>query len=141
MKAHLRLRGGKLVVEVESSTSKDLFRAVAELTAVFEAERECGCCHSQDLQFRVRTIDGNDYYELFCEDCSAAFNFGQTRNGNSLFPKRKDAGGILLPDRGWKVWRALPPGEAPVNPRRTHSAKIQSRISVCAAGLPMASHA
>jgi hypothetical protein len=38
-------------------------------------------------------------------------NFGQTKKGNSLFPKRRDGEGMMLANRGWKVWRGLPAAE------------------------------
>lgn len=110
MKAHYKTRSGRIIFEVEGQSPKDLFRGIAEVQGVFESDTECGCCHSPNIQFRVRQAgkDGaeNDYYELFCQDCSAVLSFGQFRKGNSLFVKRKDAEGILLPNHGWKVWRA-----------------------------------
>jgi hypothetical protein len=71
VKAHYKTRSGRIIFEVEGQSPKDIFRAIAEVQNVFEAESECGCCSSPNIQFRVRTVDGNDYYELYCEVCTA----------------------------------------------------------------------
>jgi hypothetical protein len=66
MKAHYRTRNGRIVVEVQAETQKGLFKAIAEAQSVFEADERCGLCLSDDIRFTVRSIDGNDYYELTC---------------------------------------------------------------------------
>jgi hypothetical protein len=110
MKALYKTRSGRIVFEVEGQSPKDVFCAIVEVQNIFEADSTCGCCESPEIQFRVRTIDSNEYFDLNCEGCTATLNFGQTKKG-SLFPKRKDAEGMLLANRGWKVWRGLPPAE------------------------------
>jgi hypothetical protein len=62
-----------------------------------------------NLQYRVRVADNFEYFEMVCLECSATFSFGQLKDGSGLFPKRKGQDGAELPNRGWKVWRALPP--------------------------------
>lgn len=104
MKAHYKTRNGRLVFEIEGDTPKAIFRGVADLQNLFESDDACGCCSGTNLQYRVRTIDDNDYYELFCMDCSAALNYGQHKKGGGLFPKRKDADGKPFPNNGWKRW-------------------------------------
>lgn len=71
MKAHYRTRNGRMTFEVESESQKGIFRGIAELQAVFEADWKCGC----------------------------------HRKGNTLFAKRKDDQGNLLPAGGWAVYQ------------------------------------
>lgn len=110
MKAHYRALGGKLTIEVEAPDAKGIFKSVSDLQTIFESETSCGLCQSANLQLRVRTsAQDDDYYELLCVECRATFAFGQTKKGG-LFPKRKDAEGSYLPDRGWKIWKAQTEG-------------------------------
>ena len=39
-----------------------------------------------------------------CMDCGARLAFGSHKKGGGMFPKRKDADGNYLPDRGWQKW-------------------------------------
>jgi hypothetical protein len=105
MKAHYKTRSGRIVFEVEGEGAKAIFKAVSELQEIFESDESCGACQGQNFQYRVRTVDDNDYFEIHCRDCQANLAIGQTKKG-SLFPKRKDADGKPLPNRGWKVWNA-----------------------------------
>ena len=107
MKLTFKTRTGCLIEISQVDSEKDLFRAVANLQAIFAAEDACGCCQSTDISYRTRIIDDNEYFDLICNACSASFRFGQTRKG-SLFPKRKDEQNQPLPNRGWSVYRALP---------------------------------
>jgi hypothetical protein len=117
MEASYQTRSGRITLRVEAESPKQLFRSIAELQNIFEADTKCGCCESVNLRLSVRTVQDNEYFELACEDCSASLSLGQTRIGNTLFPKRKDADGTLLPNRGWKVWRStVAAGSAPVKP-------------------------
>jgi hypothetical protein len=110
MEASYKTRSGRLMFRVDAESPKQLFRSIAELQSVFEADTKCGCCEGVNLRPSVRNVQDNDYYELLCEDCNASLSFVQTRNGHTLFPKRKDSDGTLLPNRGWKVWRSIPAG-------------------------------
>ena len=87
-----------LNVEINAETAKDAFKKLAEFQEVF-GESSCGMCKNTDLQFVVRTVDGNDYYELKCL-CGAKLAYGQHKSGGSLFPKRKDH----YETRGWYKW-------------------------------------
>jgi hypothetical protein len=104
MELQYRTRNGRLLLKMTGESQKDLFRWLATMQEVFEAEANCGCCKSEAIRFHVRTVDAFDFFELVCA-CGARFEFGQHRNGTSLFPKRRDEHGALLPDRGWKVWK------------------------------------
>jgi len=103
VKAHYRTKNGQITFEVQGEQVKDLFEQIAGVQEVFEAECECGLCKSKNVNFRVRTVDDNKYYELACE-CGARFQFGQNKKGGGLFPKRKDKESMLLPNGGWAKW-------------------------------------
>ena len=86
--------GDKLEFELEGAGQKEIF-----------AEEKCGLCSSSNLRFVVRNVDGNDYYELRCNDCGAILAFGQHKKGGTLFPKRKDDDNNWLPNKGWHKWQ------------------------------------
>lgn len=104
MKARLIACGGKIHIEVEESTVKDLFRKMEEASEIFSTESCCGCCNSENIAPCVRTHDGNDYFEFKCHGCGATFSIGQRKVGGGLFPKYKDKDGNYLPNRGWAKW-------------------------------------
>lgn len=104
MKAHYRTVSGRISFELEGSNPKEIFRAIAEVQEVFEADTTCGCCLKDKLIFRVRTVEDNEFYELHCQNCSADLSFSQRKTGGRLYPKRRDATGKVLPDGGWAVW-------------------------------------
>jgi hypothetical protein len=97
---------GDITVELEGETQKDLFKQLSSFQEVF-GERACGKCKSEHLRFVVRENDGNEYYELKCADCGAKLAFGVNKKGGGLFPKRKDADGEWLPDKGWTKWNPV----------------------------------
>lgn len=103
MKINYKL--GNLNVEFESDAIKDIFTQLSVFQEVF-GELQCGKCGSENLRFVVRENDGNEYYELRCIDCGARLSFGVHKKGGSLFPKRKDADGNWLPDKGWQKWNS-----------------------------------
>ena len=102
MKLSYTTSNGKISVEFEGESQKDLFGQIASFQEVFE-ETQCGKCGSENLKFVVRTVDENDYYELRCLDCGARLSFGVHKKGGGLFPKRKDKD-TWLPNRGWVKW-------------------------------------
>ena len=108
MEAQYKTWDGRLIFKVDAENQKEIFKQIAVTQEVFEAETECGCCHSKEIRFRVRTVDKHDFYEVACGACGARFEFGQHKNGRSLFPKRRAEDGTLLPNRGWAKWEASP---------------------------------
>jgi len=94
---------GKLSVEFNVDTPKELFAQLGSFQEVF-GEVACGKCGSENLRFVVRTNDGNEYHELRCNDCGAKLAYGVNKTGGGLFPRRKDADGNWLPDKGWTKW-------------------------------------
>ena len=103
MKLKYTTSNGKISVEFDGESYKDLFGQISSFQEIFE-ETHCGACESENLKFIVRTVDENDYYELRCLDCGARLSFGVMKKGGGLFPKRKDKDGNWLPNRGWVKW-------------------------------------
>ena len=104
MKLKYTTSNGKISVEFDGDSQKDLFGQIASFQEVFE-EVKCGKCGSENLRFIVRTVDENDYYELRCLYCGAKLAFGVNKKGGGLFPKRKD-GDAWLPNGGWVKWNS-----------------------------------
>jgi hypothetical protein len=104
MKVTYTTKNGRMSTEIEGDSQRDIFAGIAEFQEVFE-QSKCGKCGSEDIQFVVRTVDDNEYYELRCRACGARLSFGAHKKGGGLFPKRKD-GDNWLPDGGWVKWNA-----------------------------------
>lgn len=94
----------KLSFELEASGQKEIFKELALIQEIF-SEEKCGLCSKDNLKFIVRSVEGNDYYELRCGDCGAVLAFGQHKKGGTLFPKRKDDNGTYLPNKGWHKYQ------------------------------------
>lgn len=116
MKAHVRVNPF-ITVEVEGSTTKELFGAIAGVQEIL-SERQCGACGSQNIRFKVRPAKDRkgkpvEYYECACNDCEARLSYGQSMDKVSLFPKRKltDDGepdlerGLPGDHKGWTTWK------------------------------------
>ena len=94
---------GKLTVEFEADTVREVFGQLSSFQEVF-GEIKCGKCSSDNLRFVVRENEGNEYYEVRCQDCGAKLAFGAHKKGGGLFPRRKDADGNWLSDHGGQKW-------------------------------------
>lgn len=101
MKAHYRIKGNRITFEVEGGTQKELFKEIAQLEDVFGADDKCGKCESDKIRFNVRKPGSNEYYELTCTNCHARLQFGQHKQGETLYPKLRDENGEELSHRGW----------------------------------------
>ena len=102
MKVKYQTKNGRISVELEGDSQREIFSQIAKFQEVFE-ETMCGKCGSENLRFVVRNVDDNLYYELRCMDCQAKLAVGSHKKGGGLFPKRKD-GDDWLPNRGWVKW-------------------------------------
>ena len=102
MKLNYTTKNGRLSVGIEAESQRELFSELNKFQEVFENEA-CGKCKGDDIQYVVRTVDDNQYYELKCKSCGAKLAFGSHKKGGGLFPKRKD-GDAWLPDGGWMKW-------------------------------------
>ena len=90
---------GKFQVEAEGSTT-EIFKQLAAFDSVF------GNCKnkandSENIGFRHRIVDENDYFEMFDKDTGHVLKFGRTKKDGSLFPRRKDPEGNWLDNNGW----------------------------------------
>lgn len=110
IEAHYRT--GPITFKVTGENQKAIFRELASIQDVFDAEQKCGCCDSSSIRFQVRTIEDNDFYELICLSCYARLQFGQHKKGNSLYVKRKAEDGSLLANRGWAKYEPRKHGVA-----------------------------
>jgi len=108
-------------VTIQASNQRDVWRQMAELDEVFGVTQcEFNKCGSTNLIHVVRSIDGNDYFEMKCRDCGSRLAFGQNKQGGSLFPKRK----IVDSSTGEEKWdhenhgwgRYVPTAEGAVKP-------------------------
>lgn len=93
----------KLEFELEASGQKEVFKELALIQEIF-GEEKCGLCDNSQIKFMVRSVEGNDYYELRCGNCGGILSFGQHKKGGTLFPKRKDDNNNYLPNKGWHKW-------------------------------------
>jgi hypothetical protein len=98
---------------VDAEDQKGIFKQIAAIQEVFESETECGLCKSQEVRYRVRTADDNEYYEIGCTACNGRFELGQHKKGGTLFPKRRGDDGKSLPNRGWSKYE--PPANGQTN--------------------------
>ncbi|MBU0460717.1 MAG: hypothetical protein KKH52_01680 [Nanoarchaeota archaeon] len=103
MKINYTTKNQRLNVEINSDSVKDAFKELAIFQEVFD-EDSCQLCHNEELQFVVRTVDRNDFYELKCKKCFAKLAYGQHKSGGSLFPKRKNSEGNYDNNQGWHKW-------------------------------------
>jgi len=101
MKIQYTTKNKRLNVAIESGSVKEIFKELAKFQEIFD-ESSCKMCKSENLQFVVRTVDGNDYYELKCNDCFGKLSYGQHKTGNTLFPKRKIENAESV--KGWHKW-------------------------------------
>ncbi|MBD3318844.1 hypothetical protein GF342_02955 [Candidatus Woesearchaeota archaeon] len=104
MKLNYTTQNQRLQVQIDANAVKDAFKQLAEFQEVFD-EQQCGACESKNIYFRVRTVDGNDFFEMACKDCYAKLAFGQHKTGGGLFPKRKKQDGTFdRENKGWYKW-------------------------------------
>jgi hypothetical protein len=131
MKLTYRSADGRITGELESKDQKGLFQELARFQEVFEDSTKCGVCGCGHVKYVVRTVDGNDHFELHCRNpkCRARRSFGVNRVGGSLFPHRKDKEGNYLPNNGWAKWE--PPVDAGVirDENRLPASHIRERVA------------
>ncbi len=132
MKAHYKTASGRITFEVEGGNAKELFRELASIQEVFDAEQSCGVCKGTGIRFQARKVDDFDFYELTCTNptCRARFSYGQAKKGGALFPKRKDEDGHWLPNGGWSKYEPRTNGEAAASSAINPNAPKQQRRAV-----------
>jgi hypothetical protein len=102
VKANYKIKNGQLLFEVVGNQAKDIWEQVAQIQSLFEAETECRLCGCTELRYdhRVTKNGGYHFYELVCRNCSAFFRFGQLRQNNEIYPRRK-INNVPIPNNGW----------------------------------------
>ena len=114
---------GKFTVEAEGNTT-EVFKQLASFDSVF------GTCinkvnGSENIGFRHRVVDENDYFEMYDKDTVHVLKFGRTKKDQSLFPRRKDTDGNWLSDGGWVKFDPNAPN---VKQAKTDNAKADQDI-------------
>jgi translation initiation factor 2 beta subunit (eIF-2beta)/eIF-5 len=97
-------------VTVECQGVKDAIKALSEYVEVFQ-ECQCCLCQSEDVIPTHRQAQGYDFYEMTCSGCGAKLSFGQTKEGERLFPKRKDKDGREIGKFGWHQYQGPSPDD------------------------------
>jgi hypothetical protein len=49
-------------------------------------------------------VESFEFFELACQACGGALAFGQRKDGDHLFPRRRDDDGKPLANNGWSKW-------------------------------------
>ena len=107
--AKVRMQVGKVWVEVDAMSVKEAFQALSDYAEPFR-ETTCGLCQGTDVVPNFReSKEGYAFYEMQCSSCGARLEFGQTKEGGRLFPRRKDKEGNPLGSNGWYQWQATQP--------------------------------
>ena len=89
---------------LENTNVKGAIAAIEEFATYF-GNSECGACQGTDMQYIHRHVQDYDFYEIRCRGCGSKLEFGETKVGNKLFPKRKDKEGNYLVDGGWTKYQ------------------------------------
>lgn len=98
----------KVTTDVENTA--ELVEFIADMQELFD---NTTCTRngksSDNVQFRVRNVDDNKFYELVCLDNDsdlryAKKRFGVHKKGGNLFPHSKDSEGKWLPNNGWVIY-------------------------------------
>ncbi len=100
--------GCGLTVSVQGETFTEAFEKMSMIEDVFEVPTDRDGKKTVDnFKLRTRTVEDNTYYELFDPKSKAKLALGQYKKPKEgwLFPKRKDADGNWLDNRGWIVWK------------------------------------
>lgn len=75
------------VIEVDGlRDTKQAFQFLAHANEIFGV-KQCGQCDSPNLKLQHRQPKGYDFYSVKCKDCHYELEFGQTKEGNKLYPK------------------------------------------------------
>jgi hypothetical protein len=98
MKCLYTTRDGRMTFEVEGEKQTDLFRQIAQIQEIFE---DTVCANKDDssnvVNFVVRHVDDNDFYELQCVDK----NKPALRYAKKKFGVHKGKDGTMFPKGGW----------------------------------------
>lgn len=96
----VRQRMGTTEIEVEDSTMIGAMKQLSAASEVF-GQTVCGACDSESVRFVARSNKGFDFFEVACNSCGCRLSFGQSKDGKTLFPKRKHEDGSWMDNNGW----------------------------------------
>jgi hypothetical protein len=88
MAVNVKVKMGDALVEVSAANPKDLFAELASYAEILQKE-PCGLCNGPTV-WDHRQPKGFDYYEFRCVKCGARMQFGQNKEGGTLFAKRHE---------------------------------------------------
>lgn len=117
MNVEYKTSDGTMTFHFDVKNVKELLKALTDVQEVFAQNTRCGACQSDRTIARHREAKGFDFYERVCLDCRAHLALGQTKEGDHLFPKRKDDQGNWLPNGGWTLF-SQGDGTTPTAPAR-----------------------
>jgi hypothetical protein len=81
---------GRLKVNFEGKTTKELVQSLAAIQAVCE-QPPCSNCGNADFVFVHRLVDGDPYHELKCKKCHWKLGFSIPKKGDgNLYPRWKN---------------------------------------------------
>lgn len=109
MSAKVRYPIGRAWIEVDAVSVKESIKALSEYAEVF-GQTHCGLCQSDQVWPVHRVAKGYDFFEMKCAACGASLSFGQTREGERLFPKRRDQDGHEIGKNGWHQYQGAQSG-------------------------------
>ena len=88
MRLSYTTKNNRLQVEIEAESQRELFAELNKFQEVFEND-VCGKCKGEDIQYVVRTVDDNQYYELKCGSCGQSLLLDRTRKVGVYFQNVK----------------------------------------------------
>lgn len=129
MEVKYRSACGRYEVMFDEKDQQGLFSKLAAFQEVFEDDTNVVIegveVPASDLKFRVRTVDGNEFYEKVYAGSNPKlfgykFEYGsQKENKGSLFPRRRDKDGNYYKNGGWHKWEGQAGDSAPKDDKST----------------------
>ncbi len=105
---------GRYIVNFDEKDQQGLFAKIAAFQEIFEDDTSVVINDIEvpvsDIRLRVRTVDGNEFYEkVYAGSNPKLFGYkmeygSQKENKGHLFPKRKDKDGTYYKNGGWHKW-------------------------------------
>ena len=123
MEVKYRSACGRYEATLEAGDQQTLFSALAAFQEIFEDDTSVVIdgvsVPVSDIRYRVRTVDGNEFYEkVYVGTNPKLFGYkmeygSQKDNKGALFPKKKDKDGVWYKNNGWHKWEGQPGGDKP----------------------------
>lgn len=114
MEVKYRSACGRFEVMFDEKDQQGLFDRIASFQEIFEDDTNTVIDSVEvpvaDIRYRVRTNDGNEFYEkVYAGSNPKLFGYKKAygsskENKGSLFPQRKDKEGNYYKNNGWHKW-------------------------------------